>query len=63
MSKKTVLLSHSPNAIEIHLWDINTRNGWNLDDSRPAGWCDRWAPWILGAVTMIVIIVVKWFNL
>uniref|UniRef100_A0A6M3IYI1 Uncharacterized protein n=1 Tax=viral metagenome TaxID=1070528 RepID=A0A6M3IYI1_9ZZZZ len=49
--------------INVHLWDVNSRNGWNLDESEPPSWCDRWVPWIMAGLTVAVVVVVKWINL
>ena len=38
-------------VIDLHLYDVNTRNGWNLDESEPSAW-DRWIPWAMAVMTL-----------
>ena len=45
--------------IAAHLIDVNTRNGWNLDESEPPSWCDKWVPWIMVGLTLVVGTLVK----
>ena len=45
--------------IAAHLIDVNSRNGWNLDESEPPSWCDKWIPWIMAGLTLAVAAIVK----
>ena len=46
-------------AIRLHLIDVNTRNGWNLDESQPPSWCDKWVHWIMLVLILAVGAIVK----
>ena len=37
-------------AINEHLYDVNTRNGWGL--SRQPSKADKWVPWALAGMTL-----------
>lgn len=47
--------------ISMHLWDVNSRNGWNL--APESSWADRWMPWIIAGTCFIAIVVIRVLNL
>jgi hypothetical protein len=60
--RRTPLLDGMNNRnkkINIHLIDVNSRNGWNLTE--PLSRLDRWVPWIVIAGTLITVGIVKWW--
>ena len=44
--------------VSLHMWDVNSRNGWHLDESEPMSRADRWVPWVLALATVVI---VKWW--
>lgn len=43
-------------VIDLHLYDVNSRNGWNLAPDEPSAW-DKWVPWAMAGMTLAVVAV------